>query len=605
MRPEGNAEFHLTFVQARIFETTIMKAVRSMIITKNELQGKTFHLLQAWCDELIHLQISMPGNARFDGAILCPACQVIHGRCHDAIYPMMYMADATGDQKYLDAAKKLFRWGETMLCDDGGLYNDAQSTWNGITVFNAVSLCDALKKHGHLLDAQTKREWEARLLRMGDWLFQNLRLGMRTNINYFATNCNAMALLGNYFDRDDYRQLARELARYCMRHISENGLLFGEGQPNDAVSEKGCRAIDMGGYNVEESLPSLCRYAMESGDKEAFNVFVDSYRAHLEFMLPDGAWDNSIGTRAFKWTYWGSRTSDGCQEVLFHLGKQDPVFAEAALRNLELYEKCTHDGLLFGGRDYYAHGEHACSHHTFCHAKVLAGALDGGFEDLERMPLPSDNFSGLKYYSEIDSYRVGVGDWRANVTAYDFNYMTGGHASGGALNLLWNRKTGPVIAVGAVDYSMHEIHNQQLSLKKAEHRSVCSRVELVKSGVRYANHYDFHASMNAEERDDIVVIRASAVLCDNHNAPIPENYVCTLTYTFAKDCVRIHGRVDAAIADQAVYYLPIVQGSAAAEVETGALLSREKSFNLNPGFLCTEYKIAPNERGEFAVKLFV
>ena len=152
---------------------------------------------------------------------------------------MMYMADATGDQKYLDAAKKLFRWGENMLCDDGGLYNDAQSTWNGITVFNAVSLCDALKKHGHLLDAQTKREWEARLLRMGDWLFKNLRLGMRTNINYFATNCNAMALLGNYFDRDDYRQLAHELAHHCMKHISENGLLFGEGQPNDAVSEKG------------------------------------------------------------------------------------------------------------------------------------------------------------------------------------------------------------------------------------------------------------------------------------------------------------------------------------------------------------------------------
>ena len=128
-----------------------------MTITKNELQSKIFHLLQAWCDELIHLQISMPGNTDFDGAILCPACKVIHGRCHDAIYPMMYMADATGDQKYLDAAKKLFRWGENMLCDDGGLYNDAQSTWNGITVFNAVSLCDALKKHGHLLDANGKR----------------------------------------------------------------------------------------------------------------------------------------------------------------------------------------------------------------------------------------------------------------------------------------------------------------------------------------------------------------------------------------------------------------------------------------------------------------
>ena len=36
-----------------------------------------------------------------------------------------------------------------------------------------------------------------------------------------------------------------------------------------------------------------------------------SLRAHLEFMLPDGAWDNSWGTRNYKWTYWGSRTSDG------------------------------------------------------------------------------------------------------------------------------------------------------------------------------------------------------------------------------------------------------------------------------------------------------
>lgn len=132
---------------------TIRNKENIMIITKNELRSKIFHLLQAWCDELIHLHISMPGNTDFDGAILCPACKVIHGRCHDAVYPMMYMADATGDQKYLDAAKKLFRWGENMLCDDGGLYNDAQSTWSCITVFNAVSLCDALKKHGHLLDA--------------------------------------------------------------------------------------------------------------------------------------------------------------------------------------------------------------------------------------------------------------------------------------------------------------------------------------------------------------------------------------------------------------------------------------------------------------------
>ena len=40
---------------------------------------------------------------------------------------------------------------------------------------------------------------------------------------------------------------------------------------------------------------------------------IASMRTHMEFMLPDGGWDNSWGTRNYKWTWWGSRTSDGCQ----------------------------------------------------------------------------------------------------------------------------------------------------------------------------------------------------------------------------------------------------------------------------------------------------
>ena len=92
-----------------------------MKIEKTQLENEVFSLLKAWCDALIRLQIDMPGRSDFDGALLCPACKVIHGRCHDAIYPMMAVADRTGDDKYLTAAKKLFQWGENMLCDDRGL----------------------------------------------------------------------------------------------------------------------------------------------------------------------------------------------------------------------------------------------------------------------------------------------------------------------------------------------------------------------------------------------------------------------------------------------------------------------------------------------------
>jgi hypothetical protein len=493
-----------------------------------------------------------------------------------------------------------------MLCDDGSLYNDGHSAWNGITVFNAVALHDALVHHGHLLDTETKAAWEARLLAMSEWLHSRLVVGLVTNINYFATNACAMALLGRYFGREDYIELSRSLLSHSLEHLTGNLLLFGEGKPNDAFTAKGCRPIDVGGYNVEESLPSLCRCAMELGDQKALGTLIQSYRSHLDWMLPDGAWDNSVGTRNFKWTYWGSRTSDGCQEALFWLGKSDPVFAEAALRNLRLYEKCSHDGLLFGGPDYYRHGEKACVHHTFCHAKVLAGVLDEGLYDFERVPLPSDVFRGMKYYPEMDTWRIACGPWRADVTAYDFDYMTGGHASGGALSLLWHETCGPVIAVGAVDYSLHEAHNQQLSLKKAEHRSVCPRIELVRDGKRWGQHYDYSAGMTADEEPGSLHIHLDASLCDDRCQRFNGDGSCTLDYTLTAESLRIAGMVSKEIRAEAEYILPIAAERAAVCVGKGTLNGEpEPVFNLNPGFMGREYRIRPDENGEFELVITV
>lgn len=57
---------------------------------------------------------------------------------------------------------------------------------------------------------------------------------------------------------------------------------------------------------------------------------------HLEFMLPDGAWDNSWGTRSFKWTYWGGRTSDGFMGGYYAMAEQHPEYLEAIRRNIRL-----------------------------------------------------------------------------------------------------------------------------------------------------------------------------------------------------------------------------------------------------------------------------
>ena len=571
----------------------------------SDLESEVLSLLRDWCDGLLRLQLDVPGRSTLDGAILCPACQVVHGRCHDAVYPLLALARRTGETRYLRAAERLFDWGASLLCDDGGLYNDAQSNWRGITVFNAIALHDTLTRHGDLLGDETREAMRRRLAAEAEWLHRNLVPGMACNVNYFAANACAMALLGEFFGRDDYRALARSLAAHVRRHINPGFLLFGEGSPTDARTPKGCVAVDVGGYNVEESLPLLLRYAEVASDAEMFDLVRRSFRTHLDWMLPDGAWDNSPGTRNVKWTYWGSRTSDGCQEALFRLGREDPVFAEAAWRNLQLYRRCTADGLLHGGPDYRRHGEPPCVHHTFCHAKALAGALDAGLAGFERTPLPSDLPPALVHIPEMDTWRLAAEDWRADVTAYDFDYMRGGHASGGALSLLWHRRCGPVVAVGAVDYSLKEAHNQQQSRNVAQHRSLCPRIEVIRDGCRWGQHYDYGATLRAEVASGGGVrAHADVWLCDADHVRLPDGGPCTLDYELDADGLRITGSVPVALAAEAQYVLPIIADAAKVMVEIGATEGDpERIFNLCPGFEARDFRIRPAPDGHFAIRI--
>lgn len=573
---------------------------------KQNPEKEISELLKDWCASLVRLQISMPGNKELDGAILCPACKTIHGRCHEAVYPLLYTAQKTGNDAYLTAAKKLFDWGENMRCPDGGMRNDAKSEWKGVTAFASVSLHDALYYHGALLSETEKTLWENRLRDMGEWLYKNLRPETPAYINYYAANACAMALLGNCFDRADYLTLAQEEAAYCFRHVSENGLVYGEGRPNDAKTEKGCFAIDPGGYNAEETLPCLYRYASAIGDNAAMADCKKLFVAQIEWMLPDGAWDNSVGTRAFKWTYWGSRTTDGSQEALFSLGREDPVFAEAALRNAQLLKRCTHNGLLYGGPDYALNGEPACVHHTFCHAKALAGALNAGLYAFSRTALPADDPVTLKRYPENDTLRLAVGGWRADITGYDFSYMKGDHASGGALSLLWHEKTGPLIAAGAVDPVLKEPHNQQLSVRQTEQRCTCPRIETLYDGVRFGQHYDFGAVISAEETDDRVTVSVKALLCDENHRSLPENGACTLRYELTAQALTVSGGVSPALARQARFVLPLIGNGATVKILSGSMPENPLPFfNLNPGFAGLAYTVLPDETGRFSLRIVV
>lgn len=572
-------------------------------ITTQAIKNELNELLLTWCDALTRLQIDLP-QPELNGGILCPACGMIHGRCIEAVYPLMRAAESTGEKKYLAAAKALFAWGENVICSDGGARNDIKSEWKGITAFSAIALHDALLYHGHLLDEDERSKWETRLRRMGEWLMDNIFIGSKAYINYYAAAACADALIGKYFGDEKSTERAGELAGYCFSHISENGILYGEGMPHDAITEKGCRAVDIC-YDAEESLPCLYRYAKTLNDEGIAEKCAEAFHAILEWMLPDGAWDNSFGTRSFKWSYWGSRTTDGCLDALFALGQYDTVFSEAALRNLDLLKRCTHDGLLNGGPDYAKNGEKTCVHHTFCHSKTIAATLDSNaFSGFERLPLSAETVDGIRSYPELNTYRIQKGDLIADVTGYDAKYKQGGHVSGGAISLLWHKKKGPVIAAGMAEYSLFEPFNQQLPTGSSFNRCVCPRIETISETRLYAQHFDYKAAISPEEKDGNIMIQVSAELCTIDSRYLKENGKCRMKYVFSGDGLRIDGQVSPKIAENARFVLPIIEGSADLKILKGCSAGKpEKIFGLAPGFICDEYLVKPLENGEFSVTI--
>lgn len=518
--------------------------------------GLCLDLLREWCEQLLKLQIHNPEQPALDGGILCPACAKIHGRCFDAIYPFMYLADIDRDERYLRAAKKLFDWAEyTVSREDGSYVNDMSGPWKGTTVFSVIQLVETLEYHGHLLDRPTYDKWKKRAKKAADFL-QNFKEFEVCNVNYRITNSLAMRLCGEFFENDTYIQRSAQLAEMAKRCISDSGLLIGEGRPVDGFSPKGCRPVDIG-YNMEESLPAMAQYAFHIQDETLKRDVCRAMKAQLLFMLEDGGIDNSFGTRNYKWTYWGSRTSDGCILGYLLASEEEPELAAGAYKNLQMLKACTHNGFLYGGPQMWEAGELPCVHHGFSHAKVLAAVLDRGLEGrLCNGELPRTQLKNLKYWKELDTYLIPGQGWTATVTGYDWEYLNlkGGHASGGALSLLWDRDAGLMLCAGMSSYSLKEPGNMQLS-RFEKHECITPRLEYRKEETIYSNLYDYKCQIHSEKTKEGYLLRIAGCLTDvNHNRLEKGNY--EIQYLFGDRKIFVH--IKTKIACQ--WILPIISG---------------------------------------------
>ncbi|WP_250932073.1 hypothetical protein [Aporhodopirellula aestuarii] len=533
----------------------------------------TNSLLLDWCDGMIRRQVNDPSDPSRHGALLCPSCSHIHGRCSDALYPFLHLAHVTGEQKYLDAAINVYDWAENNVSQpDGSWTNDINpKAWRGTTIFGAIALAEALHYHGEVLDEARRAAWTKRLDEaVGGYLYRDFKTIDFTNLNYGMTGVYGFHLFGRLLNNSKYTQRSEQFAKRVKEFFTEpNTLLWGEGKPNDNRSGRGLLPVDLG-YNVEESLNGVVLYALEVDDKEMLDLAVETLNGHLEFMLPDGAWDNSWGTRSQKWSYWGSRTSDGCQPAFSLMAGYNPAFGTAAIKNAELLQRCTADGLLHGGPHYVSHGVQPCMHHTFAHAKVMALVQDK-MHAMPKVdsstPLPRQTADGINHFPELNVWLAARGPWRATVSAYDSIYKTKKSGllqqpTGGSLAVLYHEKVGLLLASSMARYEMVEPLNMQP--QPGEDFPLTTRVESRDQGGWFTNLYDLTAEVSAKDDGQQIDIQVETSLQDeSRNKLAGDASACELRYQFNGTQAHISASVSpqAVKGTEASLVLPIVSPS--------------------------------------------
>lgn len=574
-------------------------------------------LLHQWCEAILQIQVKGTGNKRLDGGILCPACGLSHGRCIDLVYPFMRMAREAADRKdeeesrkWIEAVKAIFSWADQNVQQKRGVYwNDIGSAWTGTTVFFASSLAKALWFHGDLLTEEERSSWKKRLFHAAEYLYKFDGL-LQNNVNYPLSNVLALYECGEMLGEKKYQEKAAEWVKIAFERMSPSGLLIGEGIPWNQKSARGCSPVDIG-YNMEETIPNLLLYGKLSGNERVQKLAERYLLSHLDFMLEDGALDNSFGTRNFKWSYWGSRTSDGAAFGCLLLAEKHPKCMEAAYRNLKLLKGCTSDGILYGGPHYKEAGQPPCSHHTFSHAKVLAEILDrkelwkqevaGEAETEEILELPSQR--GLREYPELLVSRIFTPSVTATVTAYDREYkdVTGGHVSGGTLSMVHHKILGTLLCAGMGEYTRIEPANMQTPWQ-IRHECLAPQIEAVWNGELYSSIYETAAQVKTQEmKTDVYLVNVTGQLKNQEHQLCKEHsYAYHFSYWISENGIRIEaecpgGKWICPVISSKSERVTVNPHQVVLEKERGTVLissdqtislpyGTERIFNLIPGF---------------------
>jgi len=472
-----------------------MVVLLTLSASAGELSRAAFPMLQRLNSELVKHQVT-DRHDKDCGAIMCPGCSIVHTRAAEAVFPLAYEYQLTGDRTRLRQALALGTWLLRQQQEDGS-WQETPDSWTGTTTDQALMLILAYPILEKKMSKPLRKQWLAGIEKACDYL-EGFMDNHRASINYCATTATTLAEAYLLIHKESYKAKATELAHMVVSKMNPDGFIEGEG-----ARERGYRyGVDIC-YDMEMSLWGLARYAEIMEDAAVMDAVRRSAATYLTFIYPDGMLDGSMGVRSNKWTLYGGGTSDGCHPLFALLSQGHPEYIMAAVRNISLMSGCfTSSGLLGRGPDHDSiYDEAPCIYPTFTKAKSMALALLWLREDSDTpAALPTDGHMRA-FHQTLGTFIVRDGAFCSTVSAYGYKSKLGSRSknmfrpSGGAMTALWVDGYGLLQASSQTEYQRYEpMHFPEMDAAAC----LTPRIECQEDSSYYTNLFDFDATISAD-----------------------------------------------------------------------------------------------------------
>lgn len=467
------------------------------------LQIEAKKTLTVLSNTLLNLQISDKADKDF-GAIKCNECNVLHTRAAEAMYPLAVMYKLSSEKKYLKASIEVGSWLIKQQLDEGQ-WKETPWEWTGTTADQLLMMVQTFPIISSQLSKEEKANWLLSMKRAADYLVAKMSPDF-ASINYCPTSAAVLALSYKLFNDEKYNQKAKELARWTVAKMNDEGFIEGEASQVYGVKY----GIDLG-YEMDMSLWGLALYAKTANDEYVYEKVKKSLEKNLYFMYPNGAIDGSWGSRCYKWSAYGSKTADGCQILFGLMSKEDPRYITAALRNLVYLNGMIKNGMIGNGPQYWElSGKTVCIYPTFARAKNLAMTIELNLPEQNNLPeLPSDSGNWMKFYPSINLALARSEMFMATISAYGYKDVTNWgngkythHPGGGSACNIWVKDHGFLQTSSQTKY----VRGEPVHMPVTADSVICltPRIEFVSKDGYFTNLYECEARVTTHSNADTI-----------------------------------------------------------------------------------------------------